>query len=948
MPDSRKSHTSIQWLIKTESDRQLGPYSTEAVLKLISEGALSGGEQIKRYPDGKWTAISRQPDFYDKLLDALEEIPKFDPDNFEKYDADTVITPMPLRQQVEDLEKTVVIQKSKVTIAEPKSELPIIDDGDKPSVNPNAINVSQPQTIELQPVSQMARKQKAKSVQIPLFLMAVAVVFMVIVYMMPDTVVTGKPHLLVPRANLAATLSQAEVGAAYTKAVLEFQKDTYEGYLESENKLVAAIESDPRAVQARGLLCLVYKELWPFVKQDATDLDAVFNMAKATRSIDPTGVNGVYCEIVKLMTLGKYKEARGVLEYALNQPSMAAETVLYQLKAELLFEERDTKTALLYIDKVKQLGPEWIKPMYDSARYLIRAEQPTEAVKVFNAILAKNPTHRKTQIELGILLFKSFHQSDEALAHLSAAIAGNARVVSQELAQAQFFLSLIYAEKKNFEQAKHHAQEAYKLNPGDSQMKELVIKLGGSTDVPAGMVTNNELVFLGDQHQRTGNCLAAQAEFKTAFELDPTNAVAAMKAGRCLWQLNQSTESVQWLRRAIKADPKLSGAYVLLADYLSARYDYVGAMQALNRASQFFPNNYEVLRGYGLVEFRRNNMKDAVGYLQRANKIYENDIETLILLAKAQVALGDYSSAQKYSVRAIELDSTNTEAQIVYARVLTQFQGLETGILYLKDLISKFSYTMDFRLALADLLREQERASQAQKIYEQLVDADPRSKKARIGLGQSYQAQAMFDKALKQYLSASVTDPSDVEGLFRAGLLYMDIHKYSDAIAQFKRALVVNPLYPRLHYYMGQAFYMNADYEHALAAAMEERKINPNLADSYILAADIYAASKQFQKCATEYQQAIKLRPQGASLYVKVARCYRQSGSPDVAKSMLGIASSQESGNADIYKEMGAVYEMEGDMRAAVQSYNKYLTLSPNAPDKNEIEARILNISRGQ
>ncbi|MGZ5280251.1 MAG: hypothetical protein ACXWC9_09925, partial [Pseudobdellovibrionaceae bacterium] len=72
MADPRTPHSSIQWLIKTETDRQIGPYSTEAILKLISEGALSGGEHIKRYPDGKWTPISKQADFYDRLLDALE------------------------------------------------------------------------------------------------------------------------------------------------------------------------------------------------------------------------------------------------------------------------------------------------------------------------------------------------------------------------------------------------------------------------------------------------------------------------------------------------------------------------------------------------------------------------------------------------------------------------------------------------------------------------------------------------------------------------------------------------------------------------------------------------------------------------------------------------------------------------------------------------------------
>jgi len=943
MADPRSSHSSIQWLIKTETDRQIGPYSTEAILKLISEGALSGGEQIKRYPDGKWTPISRQPDFYDRLLDALEEIPKFDPDRRERFEAETIVAPMPERQQTEDFEKTVIVPRAQVTIAEPKTQLPVIEN--EPSakqIPPNAKSAP----IEMQPVSKIAKKQKLKSIQIPLILGFVAILFFAIAYLIPEKVATGKPRLLVPRISTSPSMSSKDVTAGIQKAILEYEKDTFDNYLEAQNKLVAVIEGAPQNVDARGSLCLVYKELWPFVKQDAKDLDAVFNMAKATRSLDPTGINGVYCEVVKLMTLGKYKEARGVIEYALNQTQMSTAPVLYQLKAELLFEDKDIRTAILYVDKAKQLWPEWVKPIFQSGKYLARNEQPAEAAKTFKLALQKNPLHRESQIELGILLFKNFRQTDEALAQLSAATSATRRISHTSLSQAHFFLALIYAEKKDFSQAKKHAQEAFRLNPGDSQTKELVMKLGGSTEFSTGGSGDSELVFLGDQHQRTGNCLAAQAEFKAAFELDPSNAVAAMKAARCLWQLNQSADAIQWLRKSLKADPKLVSAYALLADYQSERYDYVSAMQTLNKGSQLFANNYEILRGYGLVEFRRNNMKDAIGYLQRANKIYENDIETLILLAKAHMASGDYASAQKYSVRAIELDSTSTDAQIVYARILTQFQGLETGILYLKDLINKFSYTMDFRLALADLYREQERATQAQKIYEQLVDADPKNKKARLGLGQSYQAQAVFDKALRQYLSASVSDPSDVEGLFRAGLLYIDIGKHSDAITQLKRAQIVNPLYPRLNYYMGRAYYLNGDYDQALKASLDERKLNPNLADSYILAAEIYASTKQFQKCATEYQQAIKLRPQGADLYVKVARCYRQSGSADIAESMLGIAASQESGLPEIYKEQGAVYETKGDIRAAVQAYNKYLTLSPNAPDRREIEARILTIGK--
>ena len=113
------------------------------------------------------------------------------------------------------------------------------------------------------------------------------------------------------------------------------------------------------------------------------------------------------------------------------------------------------------------------------------------------------------------------------------------------------------------------------------------------------------------------------------------------------------------------------------------------------------------------------------------------------------------------------------------------------------------------------------------------------------------------------------------------------------------------------------------------------------------MAAEIYSSLRDYQKCAAEYQLALKLRSQGADIYVRIAKCYRLSGNLDVAENMLNIAAGQESGYADIYKEQGAVYEQKGDKRAAAQAYTKYITLSPNAPDRREIESRISVLATG-
>jgi tetratricopeptide (TPR) repeat protein len=199
----------------------------------------------------------------------------------------------------------------------------------------------------------------------------------------------------------------------------------------------------------------------------------------------------------------------------------------------------------------------------------------------------------------------------------------------------------------------------------------------------------------------------------------------------------------------------------------------------------------------------------------------------------------------------------------------------------------------------------------------------------------------LFDKALKSYLQAVVSDPSDPEGKIKAGLLYLQNEKYPEAINQFKGALEINPRYPRINYLIGKTLLAKGDSYEALKSAEEERKINPNLVDSYVLAAEAYASTQQYSKCATEYQQAIRLGASSSDTYVKMARCNRQSGNLDVAENVLIVAAAKESGNPEIYREQGAIYEQKQDYRSAVASYNKYLNLSPNAPDKKEVEARI-------
>jgi tetratricopeptide (TPR) repeat protein len=934
------SNSKILWVLRSERGQLRGPYETQVILKMIKDGTLSGDEMIARYPDGNWVTISREPQFYDQLLNALSKSAKEANDDKvikDVHSEETVVIPPPSETSFRQQERTANTGPSSVTPPSiPKPPSPVID---------------------LSNMKKIEAEQKLKVMWKPLAGIILVLVIAAGLFLMPDGETGGKIRLIAPRAG-SETLGDADKKTKLKQALADIQKDTPESYVEAQNKLVSLIEGAPRDLSARALLCVVYKELWPYSFQDEKDLKTVTDFSQATKNLNLISVQGNICETVKLMTLGRVSQARGAVDNMFNNPDDDAFlSVVYLLKGELLKFDRDYSNAQAFFEDAAKKGKDWLKPRSALALLMLETKQYAPAIEIFNSILKSNPKHKAAQIGIGIALFEGYKKSEESQQWLQSAL-GSGNLAPRELeAQGYFSLAQILVDRGDKRGAKEAAEQAFERNPQSEKIKDLLVRLGGVAKVNGSSSQKNELIFLGDQYSRQGDCFSAQAQYKTAFELDPTNGTAAMKAAKCLWQLHQSYEAIEWLKKATKADPNLVSAYVLQADYLSQRYDFYGALQILTSVRRIAPSSYEVQRGFAQVEFRKNNLEGAINYGQKALALFQGDVENLILLSQANIYLAKkilpnspkeiearnkaIDDAVKYALKAVEIDGSNVDANKNYAVIMAMTNGVDAGIKILEELIKKYSFSYEYRVALGDLLRGEQRMDQAAKIYEQVVDVDPKNKDAFIGLGDCYRAQKEINKSLKAFLSASTLDPSDAKPIFEIGRLYLDTQRFDEAIKYFDRVSKINPNFPKTHYFIAKSAFLAGNFALAQEEIKKEKKNNPYLSDSYILAGEIHEALKQYNECSNEYAQALKLRSQPASVYVNAARCYRLGSSVDIAEDMLSIASQRESGYAEIYREQGAIYQTKGERQPAIKAYCLYLELSPNAPDKKMVETRL-------
>lgn len=933
------SQDTKKWLTKNQSGKIQGPFLTSEVISLLQQGKMTENDFIAPYPSSQWIPITNSAEFYDILLSIISD------EVIEEKNNEPSSAPPKIQENTGKIKTHVPEEKSKKKSKKKKKIKSASEHKHEfiqpPPPTPNNNSSKKDSTvIELSSMDKAERKEKLKSMSLPGVILLIAATVLMIYLFIPGEESGSRVQIMAPTHK--RNLSREEIVSLFNLGSQFYFMDTYNNYINAQEKLVQVVEAFPSHLPALSLLCMTHLELWPYTFKNSKDSKAVSSVVHLASKQDPAGTKGNPCKVVQALIKGEFDEAESMTDGVLSSlgESEAPPTFYYYLKALHLQRRGSYQSALGYLASVQEIVPQWLKTYVLEAQLHSSLKDYASAVRRLKQVLDVNPKHKEAMILWGLIEHQQFFRYANAKTMLKRAVALNVGAPKKLISEAYTSLAEIAIYENDNSSALEYAKQAY-LNYSANRVAESIIRKLDAGSLPIGKVKGSQLLDEGEIFEKEGDYNAAQALYKAAFERNPQYGLAALKAAKCLWKLSLSTESIEWLNKAIKADSKLVEAYLTLSDYYSQRYDFEAAGAILVKANKISPNNFEVFRSFALIEYRRRNYIGAINYAKKALALFESDVETHILLAKSYLESGKVNDAYNLANRAIELNPNNKEANIVYAKCTSAARGKTVGIQYLQNIVDRYPLIKEYRLALGKMFYEDESYNDARVVFEQLLNIDPKFKDAKVELGRTYRQLNMLEPALDQFLQSAVMDPADTVPLFEAGLLSLQVKNYQKAIVQFERVLRINKIYPLTHYYIGKAYLSMGDTAKAIEFAKKERKINSKLADSYILAAEAYQKMGQFSLCAKEYHEAIKLRSQGALIYVMIAGCYRKAGNLDIAESMLNQAEQIENGLPDIYREQGQIYEMKGFYDRAIQAYDKYLALNPNAPDAGQIRQKL-------
>ena len=939
-----------QWLVRNKKGKIDGPLTTVEVVRKIRSGIYFGEEFVSRYPSGRWHPISHEQNFFSVILDILEEdlLGK----SPSKVDDKNEITRkiQVLKEENSQRQKREESQKhgGQAIFEDIDAKTPVVIEVEKKNKNQVGRAVTDKKELKKKrPVRKIKLKHekiliKKRRFPFQFLVLVIVTAFVLTVYFLDqsDHQFSDKIHLRKPRFTKNKTYDKKTVTQSMKLAIRTFRKDNFKNYLIAQDALIEVIERS-NSLDAYAFLCMTYRELWPFSYQDGKDHDTLQMVLRRVQKINPKSSSANICLVISHWAKGHYDEALRIMD---NNLAQSPELIFFnQMTGDIYAARKDYQSAVYYFSKVRELWtppPVWSKALLQEARMYRKLGVHGSAVKLYRKLLGENPSHAVAKIELGLLEFDPYQNISKAHDYIRSGLLSGQFIPKMVESEAYMVLAKISVLKGDNKKALQFAKKAFSINSSNQESRDLIVNLGGVKALNSVSIDNFNMVYLGEQYMKMKNFNGAQAEFRGAYEANPKNAFAALRAGEALWKLNQSNEAISWVKKSIHADPLFIRSYIILADYQSARFDYINAIETLKGALRVNPGHHGVYRGFALVELRRRNYQGAIRFAKKALELYDTDIESLLILAEALNEQRDSEEAFQYIQRALELDSSNQQVHILFSHVLAALQGTDASIDYLNSLISRYGKT-DYMRALGDLLAREERNEEAKQYYFEALGENPKDKKALITLAKILQSERSYDKARDYFLEAAIIDPSDAEPLFLTGQLYLDSNRNDEALKQFERVIVVNPHFPLAYYFSGRAHLVLGHLDKALEMAKKERLINPDIPESFLLAAEIYYRKEAYNSCTEEYKMVLIKGLKTADIFIKMARCYRLLGNLDSTLTMLTEAEKLESGNFNIYKELGAFYHIQGAYIKAMESYRKYLQLNPRAKDKAFIESQM-------
>jgi Flp pilus assembly protein TadD len=375
----------------------------------------------------------------------------------------------------------------------------------------------------------------------------------------------------------------------------------------------------------------------------------------------------------------------------------------------------------------------------------------------------------------------------------------------------------------------------------------------------------------GQKHLENGNLSKAINALEQAIKRDPELAQAHLLLGEALGRSERWSEAVSQFEVYKTLENQNAAAYFLLGQAQVQAGDVEQAAAAFAKGASLDPS---------FVNNHQDEIAGTVDDILQAGKqaLDDGDLETATDLLTLVAPLAPGEGQVYYLLGQAHLQAGDTvQALTSIAKAVTSSPELLTEY---ADEISALAQT---GLEMGQAAFDANDLETAVQIMSAAATLLPDDAEAYFLLGNIYNQANQFPQAIEQYQKVLELDPDSSSAHTNIGVVYYKIGELETAIQEFDTALQIEPDDAETHYLLGAAHVQMAmiqpqEQTESLAAGQTEfetaLELNDQLAPAYIGLGNIYLLYEEFELALDVLEQAVTLAPNSPEAYFALGQAH--------------------------------------------------------------------------